>query len=622
MTALALPLPFPFRPPMGGGLVGGGVAPPITLEQVLYYLQNNIRPNAGQLFPVPPPLFFPGVGAGLALAFILEGLFTSPVANGELPEPSVPTLDPGLQPTEERETAPPVPRPGEWEYRNIDQYVYTRYQERVSLEDPPLYQPTLTVTELSPKSPYFRAYSVDYKFLMETSEIIYGPDVPDNLRIIDLYKLEEYNTSEGTKINDNLQPPRQALTGTTPFFNGLPAPSRFVQREWFEISKVTYKPADLFPRPGQGSGPINPQPPSTPAPETNPATKPPIERAEAPKPSVPSIQPKPLPDAPVVPGPSPTPVGPSEAPTPAAPPTPIPVPPKVPVPADPQETAPDGAVVPKPPAKVTATPIKNHFPISGGEPVTTGGVRPSLQAIADEVGRIEQKTAKTMKSMGGADLTDLLFLLQLLSDLLEADIPGTEYQLQGVCETVEEGQDQPIAKFPVSPAKNFGAIINRLDVIDNMLQQHLAWKTPTCGNARPKKEGTWISTNWRSDADSPNSNRPLRKQFRYRSRSTRSTDELQAYWGDFTWESGSSIVAHKGAWWGTPQVWASSPEEGKRVIRFAGGEAGLDPDQVGEWVVSSSNSPRYGMSRTMRLDQTPGERWVTRREGPSGFPEL
>ena len=114
------------------------------------------------------------------------------------------------------------------------------------------------------------------------------------------------------------------------------------------------------------------------------------------------------------------------------------------------------------------------------------------------------------------------------------------------------------------------------------------------------------------------SGKRLRKLLRYRSESSRNLGQLSAYWQDFTWTEGEVCVIHKGAWWGTPQVWAASPEEGKRVIRAAGAEAGINPDQTGQWATSSSDSPRYGMSGTMRLEEANGLRWVTRREGPDG----
>ena len=145
-------------------------------------------------------------------------------------------------------------------------------------------------------------------------------------------------------------------------------------------------------------------------------------------------------------------------------------------------------------------------------------------------------------------------------------------------------------------------------------------KACACKNEKPELAGTWISTRWISDSDSPAGERPLRKLFRYRSKSTRNDDQLRTYWSEFAWQAGSTVVGHKGAWWGEPQVWASSEAEGKRVLRFAGGEAGIDPDLDGQWVVGSSRSARYGQSGTMRLEKPRGTYWVTRRDGPSGVP--
>ena len=85
------------------------------------------------------------------------------------------------------------------------------------------------------------------------------------------------------------------------------------------------------------------------------------------------------------------------------------------------------------------------------------------------------------------------------------------------------------------------------------------------------------------------SGKRLRKLLRYRSESSRDLGQLSAYWQDFTWNAGDIIVFHKGAWWGTPQVWAASQEEGQRVLRFAAAEAGIDPDQVGEWRAIHAN---------------------------------
>jgi len=162
------------------------------------------------------------------------------------------------------------------------------------------------------------------------------------------------------------------------------------------------------------------------------------------------------------------------------------------------------------------------------------------------------------------------------------------------------------------------AIAKRLDAIAYMIE--IAGISPyiVCGD-KSKLDGSWVSTRWVSDGDSDNSTRRLRKLIRYRSKSDRSADQLRDFWSAFTWEAGSAIVQHKGAWWGTPQVWAESADEGKRILRFAGAEAGIDPDTEGQWIVSDTGHSRYGMSGKMRLAKSRGQYWATRRDSPSGF---
>jgi len=138
-------------------------------------------------------------------------------------------------------------------------------------------------------------------------------------------------------------------------------------------------------------------------------------------------------------------------------------------------------------------------------------------------------------------------------------------------------------------------------------------------NEKPVLEGSWVTTRWISDQKMEHSGRRLRKLFRYRSKGGRFLPELTAWWTNFQWEAGDTLVIHKDAWWGTPQVWARDAEEGKRVIRFAGSEAGIDPDKDGQWAVSSSSSPRYGMSGTMKVHLKEGFPWIASRPGPN-FP--
>ena len=92
------------------------------------------------------------------------------------------------------------------------------------------------------------------------------------------------------------------------------------------------------------------------------------------------------------------------------------------------------------------------------------------------------------------------------------------------------------------------------------------------------------------------------------------------HWRDFEFAAGPITVGHVGSSLGSPQVWATSIDEGKRVIRHAGGEAGIDPDQVGEWRVGGSDNARYGVSGQMRVDTTGGYYWITARDGSDQRP--
>jgi len=177
-------------------------------------------------------------------------------------------------------------------------------------------------------------------------------------------------------------------------------------------------------------------------------------------------------------------------------------------------------------------------------------------------------------------------------------------------EPISEAVEVPIPNLPAPAAQ-----LARLDAIVELLQAHKNFKQPICGNEKPELLGDWVTTRWISDEKMDHSGVRLRKLLRYRTQSSRDLGQLSTYWRDFTWKSGPVCVIHKGAWWGTPQIWAESAEEGKRVLRHAAAEAGLDPDQVGGWTISSSRSPRNGMSGTMKILKKEGFPWVASRQG-------
>lgn len=394
-----------------------------------------------------------------------------------------------------------------------------------------------------------------------------------------------------------------------------------------EIPKAP--PAEPQPVPGPDSDPLPATVPIGPDPVNPPLPVPGVPQLPepSPDPSVipapgPAPNPVPFPDPGPAPSPEPAP-GPGISPSPSPVPTPLPVPspdPLVPTPTpdSPIGTLPDGSLAALPAAAIAVTNKDAHFPVSGGPAVLPAGARADIAAISKEVGRIEQKTAGLMNGVG---LGDLLLLLGQLEELLGGGDPGTTYQLQGVCEAVSDGEEQPVLDVPIAPASQMQGIINRLDALPVLLQQHLAWRTPICGQReRIEQLGDFRTLTFISDERSPVGKSRLIKRMRYRSQSGLGLGEIVDHWAGFTWTSGPIVVKHRDSWWGQPQVWASSIDEGKRVIRHAAGEAGLDPDQVGRWEVGGSRNPRYGMPGTMRIRTDGGYYWITARDGSDERP--
>jgi len=228
------------------------------------------------------------------------------------------------------------------------------------------------------------------------------------------------------------------------------------------------------------------------------------------------------------------------------------------------------------------------------------------------------------KAFVAAALAEVLgsYLEILLNDFLAPIMPSSIYRMVSVCERDSSGE--PISEaveVPIPALKAPDAQVARLDAIVELLQAAKNFKQPVC-SAKPELLGDWVTVRFESLEISPQGTRPLRKLFRYRSQSAYDLGQIAAYWENFQWDAGPVCVQHKNAWWGTPQCWAVNAEEGKRVIRFAGLEAGIDPDVLGEWVISGSTDPRFGMPGTMRVAKVQGLEWVTSRQGPSGLPLL
>ena len=178
------------------------------------------------------------------------------------------------------------------------------------------------------------------------------------------------------------------------------------------------------------------------------------------------------------------------------------------------------------------------------------------------------------------------------------------------------GPDVP-PRPPTLPPGPGDDLKDRLDRIEEQLDQLKECACPE----KPVKEGDARTISFRSDETSPFGKSRLRKRFKYRSQSGLDLAGVVAHWRDFVWEAGPVAVWHSGSSLGSPKVWAATVDEGKRVIRHAGGEAGIDPDQVGEWGVSGSDNPRYGVSLEVGLKVIDGCWSATSRSGPDGYPE-
>jgi len=641
-AALALPGPFDFSSPPRGGLIGGGTRLAPTQAEVIQFVRDLVKNNVTNPFP-PPPAFVGPAGAAAATLVAAELLF--PPSAGEPGEwDPASGLDPYGNPLDPQAPGavngdrggnadPPVVN-GNFEY---DQGLTGVYKIRYDITRE--FGATFYCSGGAKRSDYERTDDFDQAKNI-TCKTLTSKLVPGRWSAVCGEMTGQYGvplwtlTIDGTD-NVTLSGNEGDIAAGSPRYRSID-PNFIVD---VKIKSITFEDTDI----------TNYEYNTTPTPvATPPVTAATTAAAITPKaaafptwwyggPRVASAQgtgvnqPAESTDKSITrqlwTDPANNPFSPGSIPfiTPNAP--------VFPGTANPTVTT-TGAPTTSPPKAIPITPPDVHFPDPGlrGEDgklqgVNPGGIRDTNKAIAAEVGRVEQKSAGTLSKVRGildslADLYLILEFLEYLKDKFQGPMPSKEYSITAICETPNESGEQPSTSVILPEEDTIDRLLSLGDMMPDLLQAHLGYKTPTCGSSKTNLAGSWVSTRWVSDGNSDNGERPLRKLFRYRSKSTRNVDQLQAWWAPFTWSSGATIVSHKGAWWGTPQVWASNEAEGKRVIRFAAVEAGIDPDLDGEWVVASSSSARYGMSDTMRLAKTNGEYWATRRDGPSALPEL
>lgn len=162
----------------------------------------------------------------------------------------------------------------------------------------------------------------------------------------------------------------------------------------------------------------------------------------------------------------------------------------------------DGTLVAPAPAPVPVTPQDAIFPVPGGTPVSGQTVRRTIQGIAQEVGRIEQKIDKMVNPTPGqwGDKKDVNRILEELARrILDAILSlrdGTTYTLDSPCEVNEaSGEKLPAVEIEVDGGLSvFGTILNRIDAIAELIQVHKDLKQPNCKPKQPV--GEFVTVNF------------------------------------------------------------------------------------------------------------------------------
>ena len=170
-----------------------------------------------------------------------------------------------------------------------------------------------------------------------------------------------------------------------------------------------------------------------------------------------------------------------------------------------QQTNPDGSVVPVRPAPTPTTEAGAITPWPGARPIPGTGIGPAatLVGIAQELGRIERKI-EVMNTPGepGNMVDKFGDLGQLVGPLIEAIMAlasGTTYTLDSPCEVDDEGSKLPPVVVEVPGAlTSFGAILNRLDALAQLIQVHKDLKQPGC---KHKPTGEWVTVQFEETTD-------------------------------------------------------------------------------------------------------------------------
>jgi hypothetical protein len=136
-------------------------------------------------------------------------------------------------------------------------------------------------------------------------------------------------------------------------------------------------------------------------------------------------------------------------------------------------------------AKPTPTPTGNEVAGPAGAPVTVTDpqIRPTLDGIATEVGRIENKLRAVLERPEIPD-PDWAALLEEIRKLLEPEpvpFPAASYQIQPPCGSGPDGGPPAPVVVPVAAtADATEAVLLRLDALAQLLDVHKRIRQPIC----------------------------------------------------------------------------------------------------------------------------------------------
>lgn len=165
------------------------------------------------------------------------------------------------------------------------------------------------------------------------------------------------------------------------------------------------------------------------------------------------------------------------------------------------QTRSDGSLVPTTAPPVVATNPGAVVPWPGAAAIPGTGLAPAptLQGIAQEVGRIERKLEVMNTPNAPGNLIDKFDLLRdLIGPLVEAFLSstsGTTYTMDSPCEVDAEGFKLPAVEVEAPGALTyFGLVLNRLDALAELLQVHKNLKQPNCRQKPPT--GEFVTVNF------------------------------------------------------------------------------------------------------------------------------